>query len=213
MSQFQLIDAGFVRGACEEASKTIAALGEQSDAIAGVAGAVARALLAGKRLYSMGNGGSAAEAMHLTEELIGKYRNPRRPLPAVCLNADPTALTCIGNDFGYERIFARQVEALAEEGDLVVAFSTSGNSGNIVEGLKAAKVKGAVTIGLLGKTGGAAREYCDLAIFPPSERTERIQEAHLLLVHLILEAVEIGISHADQHPEASGESESDEKSS
>jgi len=164
--------------------RTIA--GEVSAAMAAVRG-VARG---GGTVLTCGNGGSAAHAMHLAEELVGKYRAPRRPYPAVCLNADPTALTCIANDFGFGAVFARPVEAMAGPGDCVVAISTSGNSGNIVAALRVARERGAVTIGLLGKDGGEARALCDHALVVPMGEAETLQEAHQVLVHLLVEAVE-----------------------
>jgi D-sedoheptulose 7-phosphate isomerase len=147
-------------------------------------------LLGGGKLLSFGNGGSATDAMHLAEELVGRYRGDRRPLPAVCLNTDASALTCIANDFGYEAVFARQVTALARAGDVVVAFSTSGNSPSILRGLQAAREAGALTIGMLGKTGGEALALCDEAFVVPHENTARIQEMHTLALHLICERVE-----------------------
>ena len=128
--------------------------------------------------------------MHLAEELIGRYRGIRRPLPAICLNVDCSALTCIANDFGYDAVFARQVEALAGPGDVVVAFSTSGNSENILAGLRAARNAGAKAIGLLGKDGGRALALCDEAFVVPHANTARIQELHTFALHAICETIE-----------------------
>jgi D-sedoheptulose 7-phosphate isomerase len=150
-----------------------------------------RCLSAGGTIYTCGNGGSAAEAMHLAEELIGRYRGGDRPAQrAMCLNADATAMTCIANDFGYDHVFSRQVEAMASAGDVLVALSTSGNSPNIVRALRAARENGAITIGLLGRGGGAALPHCDHAIIVAGEDSAHIQEGHLVVVHLICEAVE-----------------------
>lgn len=146
----------------------------------------------GGRVLTCGNGGSAAQAMHLAEELIGKYRAVRPPFPATCLNADPTALTCIANDFGFDEVFARQVAALARPGDALVAFSTSGMSANILKALDAARAARAKTVGLLGRGGGPALKLCDAPVVVESEDTAHIQEAHQVLLHLILEAVEAG---------------------
>ncbi len=183
-------DGAFVRDRVHRSAKAIASLEKQADTIAQMLESVRAAMAGGRMLVSCGNGGSAAEAMHLTEELIGRYRINRPPLPAICLCADPTALTCIANDFGFEQIFSRQIEALVKPGDVLVAFSTSGASENIRRALVTAREKGAVCIGLLGKGGGACAPLCDHAIVVDSAETENIQEAHQVLVHLILESVE-----------------------
>ena len=151
------------------------------------------ALRHGGQLLTCGNGGSAADALHLAEELVGRYRRERRALPAVCLAADPTALTCIGNDYGFEQIFSRGVEALGRRGDVLVAFSTSGNSANILAALRAARERGVVSILLSGKDGGAAKALSDHALIVPSANTARIQEVHTLVLHQWLEAI-------DAHP-------------
>ena len=149
-------------------------------------------LSAGGKILTCGNGGSAADALHLAEELIGRYHADRRPLPAVCLNADPTALTCIANDYGYQSVFARQVTALARRGDILVAFSTSGNSPNILAALLAAKKNHAATLLLSGQTGGKARadHLPDFSLLAPSADTARIQELHIFIVHCLCQCVE-----------------------
>ncbi|HEX4053910.1 MAG TPA: SIS domain-containing protein [Tepidisphaeraceae bacterium] len=144
----------------------------------------------GGRLLTFGNGGSAADAMHLAEELIGKFLRDRRPLPATALCADGTAMTCIVNDFGYAQVFARQVQALAKPGDVAMGFSTSGNSDNVVRGLRAAKEKRAVTVALLGRDGGKAAAEADHAIIVPGNITSHIQEMHVLIVHLLCDIVD-----------------------
>jgi D-sedoheptulose 7-phosphate isomerase len=151
---------------------------------------VVACLQQGHKVLTIGNGGSATDALHLAEELIGRYRTNRRPLPAICLAADATALTCIGNDFGFDDIFSRQVEALAEPGDVVIAFSTSGNSANITRALEVAQRRGAATLGMLGKGGGPAAALCTVPYIVPSNNTARIQELHTLALHVICEAVE-----------------------
>jgi len=171
-------------------ARVIAGLSDQLDAIARVAGAVVKCLDEGGTLYTCGNGGSAAEAMHLSEELIGRYRSDRHAKRAVCLNADPAALTCIANDFGFESVFSRQCEALLEPGDALAVLSTSGESANVVGALRTARARGATTIGLLGRGGGAAAPLCDHAVIVADDDAARIQEAHLVVVHLICEAVE-----------------------
>ncbi len=147
-------------------------------------------LRAGRTLFTAGNGGSAADALHLVEELTGRYRSNRRPLPGVCLAADVTALTCIANDFGYDEIFSRQIAALGRAGDLFLGFSTSGDSPNILRALAAARAHGVRTVLLSGKTGGKGAPLADLAIIVPSQNTGRIQEIHGFILHAILEAVE-----------------------
>lgn len=151
---------------------------------------VRAALAAGNKVLTMGNGGSATDAQHLAEELIGRYRTNRVPLPALSLSADASALTCIGNDFGYDAVFSRQVEALAQPGDVVVGFTTSGNSPNILNAFEAARKNGALTIGMLGKDGGKAKAVCDEAFVVPHNNTARIQELHTLALHLICETIE-----------------------
>jgi phosphoheptose isomerase len=143
-----------------------------------------------KKLLTCGNGGSAADALHLAEELVGRYKNERRALPALCLNADVTAITCIGNDYGYDRIFSRQLEALGSEGDLLVGFSTSGNSPNVLAAFRSAQELGIRTIFLGGKDGGLIRGLCTYEILVPSQTTSRIQEVHTLILHQWLEAID-----------------------
>ncbi|WP_426517436.1 D-sedoheptulose-7-phosphate isomerase [Diaminobutyricibacter sp. McL0618] len=152
-----------------------------------VADAIKAAFEGGHVLYTFGNGGSAADAQHLTGELIGHYKRDRRPLPAVTLSTDSTTMTCIANDFDYADIFARQVTALTHPGDVVVAFTTSGRSANVIAALAAARETGATTIVFGGGDGGRALEYADFALLSPSTATPRIQEVHTLLLHIISE--------------------------
>ncbi|SPL90861.1 Phosphoheptose isomerase 1 [[Actinomadura] parvosata subsp. kistnae] len=144
----------------------------------------------GGTLYTMGNGGSAADAQHLTGELIGHYKRDRRPLPTVTLTTDATVMTCIANDYAYDDVFARQVRALARPGDVVAAFTTSGNSANVVSALEAARTNGAVTVLFGGGDGGAAAEHADHLLLAPSSETPRIQEIHTLMLHMISEKVD-----------------------
>ena len=150
------------------------------------------AFAAGGRLYTFGNGGSAADAQHLAAELIGRYKRDRRPLPAVALSVDPSVVTCIANDYAYEDVFARQVEALARPGDVVAGFTTSGRSENVIRGLAAARRAGATTVLFGGGTtgGGAAAEHADFTVIVPSATTARVQEMHLLLLHVLSEGVD-----------------------
>jgi len=141
-------------------------------------------------LYTFGNGGSAADAQHFTGEIIGHYKRDRRALGAVTLSTDPTAMTCIANDYSYDDVFARQIAGLARQGDVVAAFSTSGNSPNIVSGLRAAQEAGATTVLFGGGRGGDALEYADHVLLSPSTVTPRIQEVHTFLLHVISERVD-----------------------
>ena len=150
-----------------------------------------KALALGNTIFWSGNGGSAAESSHLAVELIGRFKNNRRPLPSISLNSDTSAITCIANDFGYEEIFSRQLEGLARSGDVLIVLSTSGNSENIVRVLQKAKEVGATSIALLGKDGGKAKDLADLKIIINSKETARIQEIHLLLGHTICEFAEM----------------------
>jgi D-sedoheptulose 7-phosphate isomerase len=174
----------------DEARATFQALAAQATAIDALCDLVASAVLGGHTLYTCGNGGSASDALHLAEELVGRYRANRRPLPAVCLNADVTALTCIANDFGFEQIYARQLRGLARPADLLLIFSTSGNSANLLAALHTAREMGVISIALLGKDGGAAADLADHGIIVPSANSARIQEAHTLLLHAICEEIE-----------------------
>jgi D-sedoheptulose 7-phosphate isomerase len=144
----------------------------------------------GGRLLTFGNGGSAADAQHLAEEMIGKFLRTRRALAATALCSDGPAMTCIANDFGYAEVFARQVHGLARPGDVVVGFSTSGNSENVLRGLRAAKEKSAVTVALLGRDGGKAANEVNHAIIVPGKASSHIQEMHVLIVHLLCDIVD-----------------------
>jgi D-sedoheptulose 7-phosphate isomerase len=159
--------------------------------VAKMADHVVQALKAGNKILTAGNGGSAADAMHMSEELVGRYRSNRSSLPSVALTADGTLLTCIGNDFGFEHIFSRQIESLGQKGDVLVLFSTSGNSNNLIEAANMAKKRGVSIIALLGKTGGKLAGKADLQWIVPSDNTARIQELHAWVMHVILEAVEL----------------------
>lgn len=160
---------------------------DATDEIEKIAAALERALLVGGRILTCGNGGSAAEALHLAEEMIGCFCKKRIPLAAICLASDPAAMTCIANDYGYEELFARQVEGLGRKGDILVALSTSGRSQNILNALERARRVGLTTIGLLGPPGSPAEALCDLALTVRAANSAQIQEIHLLAIHLILE--------------------------
>ena len=145
---------------------------------------------AGSRVYTFGNGGSATEAAHFAEELVGRFLRERRPLPAQSLSVDASALTCIANDYSFDEVFERQVRGFVLEGDVVVGFSTSGRSPNVVRGLAAARELGATTVLFGGGSGGPAAEQADHALVVPSDSTARVQELHVLLLHLILDQVD-----------------------
>ncbi|NIQ93487.1 MAG: D-sedoheptulose 7-phosphate isomerase [Desulfuromonadales bacterium] len=151
---------------------------------------IVKALQGGKKILVMGNGGSAADAQHLAAEFVGRFLLERRALPAIALTTDTSILTAVGNDYGYEDVFKRQVEALAGEGDIVIGISTSGNSNNIFHALTAANEKGAKTIGLLGCDGGSIAGIVDLALVVSVDDTPHIQEAHITLIHLLCDLVE-----------------------
>lgn len=167
-----------------------------SDKILEAANRISTSLGNGGKLLLMGNGGSAADAQHIAAELIGRFKKERRALPALALTVDSSCLTALGNDYGFDTVFSRQIEALVRKGDVVIGISTSGNSENVVRGLKLANEMGAETIGLLGNTGGRIKDVAGLAIVVPSNDTARIQEAHITIGHIICEIVEQGITHA-----------------
>lgn len=139
---------------------------------------------AGGKLLVMGNGGSAADAQHFVAEIVSRFKMERRGLPAIALSTDTSILTAIGNDYGFDRVFSRQVEALAVSGDLVVGISTSGNSVNVLKALQLAREKGCRTIGLLGNGGGTIKDVCSLAMVVPTSDTPRVQEAHITIIHI-----------------------------
>ncbi|MFA9374252.1 MAG: D-sedoheptulose 7-phosphate isomerase [Poseidonibacter sp.] len=144
----------------------------------------------GNKILLCGNGGSAADAQHIAAELTGRYKSERRGLPGIALTTDTSALTAIGNDYGYDRVFDRQVEALANKGDLIIGISTSGNSENIISALKLAKDLGCSTLGFSGKDGGKMNEVCDVNLIVPSNNTPRIQEMHILFGHTICQIID-----------------------
>ncbi len=157
------------------------------------ADALIAAYLNGRKALFFGNGGSAADAQHLAAEFLGRYLRERRPLPAVALHDNASAMTAIANDYGYEHVFSRQLQALAVAGDIAVAISTSGKSPSVIEAIKAARKMGVYTIGLTSASGGLMRGLVDVLIAVPSEETPRIQECHILLGHALCDAVEQAI--------------------
>lgn len=152
---------------------------------------LARSLSSGGTLFWCGNGGSAADSQHLAAELVGRFKKNRRALRSVALTTDTSVLTCVANDYSYEDVFSRQIEALGRPGDVLVGISTSGNSENVLRALRTAKEMGLTTIALLGKDGGAAKGLSDQALVIPSDSTARIQEAHILIGHILCELIEL----------------------
>jgi D-sedoheptulose 7-phosphate isomerase len=171
------------------------ALAEELRAILPAVDDAARAVVdsyaRGGRVYTFGNGGSSTDAAHFAEELLGRFERERRALPAHSLSVDASALTCIANDYSYDEVFERQVRAFVRGGDVVIGFSTSGRSSNVVRGLAAAHELGAATVLFGGGSGGDAAAHADIALVVPSESTARVQEMHVLLLHLVLEQVDV----------------------
>lgn len=167
--------------------QTLHALADVVERAGQLAGA---ALLAGGKLMFCGNGGSAADSQHLAAELTGRFIKDRCPLAALALSTDTSALTCIGNDYSFDEVFARQVKGLGRAGDVLVAISTSGNSRNVIRAVDEAKALGMQVIGLLGRDGGALRAQCDVPIVVPSQVTARIQESHILIGHTLCGLIE-----------------------
>ena len=147
----------------------------------------------GNKLLVMGNGGSAADAQHFAAEIVSRFRMERPGLPAISLSTDTSIITAIGNDYGFERIFSRQVEALAAPGDAVIGISTSGNSPNVLKALEVARQAGCTTIGLLGKDGGSIKAVCDIPLIIPSNDTPRVQEGHITVIHILCDLIEQGL--------------------
>lgn len=163
-----------------------------ASAFAAATSAIVAAFRAGNKVLVCGNGGSLCDAMHFAEELTGRFRNDRPALPAIAL-ADPTHITCVANDYGFDHVFSRGVEAFGKQGDVLVVLTTSGNSPNIFKAVEAGKQRKLVTIAFLGKDGGKIRGLCDHQFVVPGETSDRIQELHMLLLHTMVEAVEMGL--------------------
>jgi len=144
----------------------------------------------GGKILIAGNGGSTADALHMSAELIGRFYKEREPIPAIALPSNPSILTEIGNDYDFRYVFKRQIEGLGKKGDIFIAISTSGNSKNIIEGLKVAKEMGIYTIGLSGESGGKMRDHTDICLCVPSLDTPRIQEVHIMIIHILCEFLE-----------------------
>jgi D-sedoheptulose 7-phosphate isomerase len=165
-------------------------MADQAAEVEQVAQKICRSLQQGRKLVIFGNGGSAADAQHFAAELAGRFEKERPGLPAIALTTNTSSLTAIGNDFSYDEVFARQVQALVEPGDVVVAISTSGNSPSVLKGVEEAKRKKAWTLGLTGSSGGKLRGAVDTCLGVPSQRTAHIQECHIALIHAICARVD-----------------------
>ncbi|HEX9423165.1 MAG TPA: D-sedoheptulose 7-phosphate isomerase [Pyrinomonadaceae bacterium] len=152
---------------------------------------ICEALRAGNKILLCGNGGSAADAQHIAAELVGRYEQQRRAFPAISLTTDTSALTALSNDYGYEEVFTRQVQALAVAGDVLIAISSSGKSPNVIRAAETARAIGCKIIALTGCSGEPLASHCDLSVIIPSERTSRVQEAHITVGHLWCEMVDV----------------------
>lgn len=160
------------------------------DAVEAAGIAMCQAIAQGGKIISCGNGGSMSDAMHFAEELSGRYRDERPGLPAISCS-DPSHITCVGNDYGFDQVFARFVQALGQSGDCLLAISTSGNSANVLEAAKAAKAKGMTVIGLTGRGGGALKALCDAAVDVPwNGYADRVQEVHIKVIHAWIDLIE-----------------------
>jgi D-sedoheptulose 7-phosphate isomerase len=174
-------------------------LGACLPAMTAAADALVAAYARGRKAIFFGNGGSAADAQHMAAEMVGRYLMERRALPALALNANSSIVTAIGNDYGYEHVFSRQMEALAAPGDVAVAISTSGNSQSVIEAVIRARQLNVYTIALTGKTGGKLNGLVDTLIAVPTDETPRIQECHILIGHALCDAVEQSIAQTRAH--------------
>jgi D-sedoheptulose 7-phosphate isomerase len=179
-----------IRAEVDEISSGFARLSTQSAAIEQAAGAMIAALAAGNKIMFCGNGGSAADSQHLAAELMGRYLRDRAPLPALALTVDTSALTAISNDYGYDEVFARQLRGVGRRGDVLVGLSTSGNSANVIAAIEAARAMGVIAIGMTGTNSGRMDDLCDILIKVPATRTNRIQEMHIAVGHMLCGFVE-----------------------
>ena len=186
MNPAEIVEARF-KSSCAVKEKTLAAL---KNDIVKAASILAAAIKSGHKLLTAGNGGSAADAQHMAAEFVGRFLIERPGLPAIALTTNTSALTAIVNDYPPETVFSRQMTALGNAGDVFIGFSTSGNSKNVVEAIKAAKAKGVKTIAITGEGGGAMGKVADITLAVPSKETPRIQETHLLILHVICELVD-----------------------
>ena len=185
------MDATAIRTAAAESAAVKKEFFEhQAQALADLGARLAAAVSSGARVLSFGNGGSAADAQHFAAELIGRFQKERRALPAMALTTDPSVMTALANDLGYEAVFERQLEAHGREGDVALAISTSGRSPNVLQAVRAARSLGMLTVGLTGGGGGELAGLVDELIDVPSSSTQRIQEVHVMVIHMLCEAIE-----------------------
>ena len=184
---------GHVVRALKEAAAAHERMTAKAAAVVAAASAIAAALRDGKAVLTFGNGGSAADAQHFAAEMVGRYERDRQAWPAIALTTDTSALTAVGNDYGFERVFARQIEAIGRAGDVALGISTSGNSPNVLRGLETANARGLVTVALTGPGGGAAK-MAKYQVVVDESRTSRIQEVHATVLHVICELVERELS-------------------
>ncbi len=181
----------FIQSEIQESIQTLSKTQEVlTSSIHKAASILNNALQNGNKIIMCGNGGSAADAQHFAAELSGRYKKERRALPGISITTDTSALTAIGNDYGFEFVFSRQVEAIANRGDVIFGISTSGNSANVINAFKSGKEIECYCMGLSGKDGGAMNEVCDMNIIVPSHNTPRIQEAHILIIHILCGLIE-----------------------
>ena len=173
----------------DEALTAFRASKEALDACAAFGDLLTEAYRNGGKAMAAGNGGSMADALHFAEELTGRFRKERRPLPAMALG-ESTHLTCVSNDYGFDHVFSRMVEAFGQAGDVLVLLSTSGNSNNLVLAAEKARERGVRVVGLLGRGGGALAPLCDVVVMAPGETSDRIQEVHMIVLHVVIEAAE-----------------------
>ncbi len=178
------------RSTLEEHYQALATLLEMTDKLEASVTYMRRVITNGGKIFTCGNGGSAADAQHFASELTGRFEKNRQGYAAIALTTDSSSLTAIGNDFGFEFIFSRQLQALAETGDLLLAISTSGNSANVIQAVNYARSNDVYSIGLLGRDGGKLAGLVDLPLIVPVERTARVQEAHIFILHLLCELLE-----------------------
>jgi len=181
-----------IAAALAEHQRMVTELSGLAGRIAELAQRMRAALAAGGKIVWMGNGGSAADSQHLAAEMVGRFRRERPGLASIALTTDTSILTSVGNDYGFEQVFARQVEALCAPPDILVGISTSGNSRNVIAAIEAGRARGLFTAGLLGGGGGRLGELCEFSLIVPAHDTARIQEAHILIGHLLCELVETG---------------------
>jgi D-sedoheptulose 7-phosphate isomerase len=197
-----LNSASVIEDAISEHLSVIESLRAERAVLQRIAAEMVQAVLAGKKILWCGNGGSAADSQHLAAEFVGRFRRDRRGLPSIALTTDTSILTSLSNDFGFEQVFSRQVEALCSKGDVLVGISTSGESQNVCLALRAARKLGAFTVAFTGKDGGAIAESADVVLRIPSKDTARIQEGHILCGHMLCECVDLSVCESQQEEKA-----------